>query len=256
MKKITFLLVTLIAINFAFSQIIHNDIADFTFTHSSGVSLDFDFNNDGVSELNFAEDDFIGPSSLVSYPNMAVVDIMGTGTLASGHGWDIARALPVGFTIDATGVFDIQGDVYVNAPHADPNEIFPEGISFIGVKLIYSGNTHYGWIRVNSVSNVITVLDYAYNTVAGASINTGQTLEVKDYNNALDVSCYPNPTKDIIHINTIKTIEEAHLIDALGRTVSLSISNNEVNISTFPSGAYFLHIKSDNKTAIIKIIKL
>jgi hypothetical protein len=52
-------------------------------------------------------------------------------------------------------------------------------IGFVGIKFKVSGSDHFGWIRVHAnigPSNAVTttVLDWAYNDVAGASITAGE----------------------------------------------------------------------------------
>lgn len=251
MKNITFLLITLVAISTAHSQITHRDIADFTFT--ANANIDIDFNNDGTPEFNIAE----GWGSISVFFNANDINFIGYGDFDSGYGWDIIKPLSNGYTIDNTASFEAFGDAYINPGWINNGDEFPEGNSYIGTTFKLGANIHYGWLRVNSASGVITLLDYAYNNTPNTGIDAGTTtLGIEDYNNNLKVSYSPNPTKDIIHIQTEKTIEEAHLIDALGRTTLLNISNNKVNITTVPNGIYFLHVKSENHTAIKKIIKI
>ena len=51
------------------------------------------------------------------------------------------------------------------------------GDKFIGVKFDISGETHYGWIRVNLAADAqsMTVVDWAYESTAGLQIFTGAT---------------------------------------------------------------------------------
>ncbi|NQY28709.1 MAG: T9SS type A sorting domain-containing protein [Flavobacteriaceae bacterium] len=254
MKKITLLLITLVTINSAHSQITYNDIADFTFTPNSFTGIGIDFNNDTIPEFTLDEQ---GDGTVGTFFNSTDFNFIGYGSLAGGYGWDIIKPLTNGFTVNNTGSFEAQGDAYINAMWQNPGDEFPEGISYVGVKLKLGANTHYGWLRVNSASGVITLLDYAYNTTANESINAGQqVLSINDFSNTMKVSYYPNPAKDVIHINSKNTIKEANLIDISGKTIILKVFNNNVNISAFPSGVYFLHVKSGKNTAIKKIIKI
>jgi len=254
MKKITILLITLLITSTTFSQITYSDIPDFTFTHDSFVAVDIDFNNDGTAEFTFDEQ---GGGTVGTFFDPANINFWGTGDFDSGHGWDIIKALPNGNTIDNNGVFDAQADAYINAFWANTGEMFPEGDSYIGVWFKLGANKHYGWMRVNSVSGVITLLDYAYNTTPDEAINAGQqVLSINDISNAIEVNYYPNPTKGVITIRSKSSIDEAKLIDITGKTTLLKVTNYKVNISSFSSGIYFLHIRSNKNTAIKKIIKL
>ncbi|PHS10552.1 MAG: hypothetical protein COA88_02065 [Kordia sp.] len=251
MKKITFLLIALATLNSAISQIIHRDIADFTFT--TNANIDIDFNNDGTPEFNIEE----GWGSISVFFDANNINFIGYGSFDSGYGWDIIKPLTNGYTIDNTGSFEAFGDAYINPGWKNPGDEFPEGNSYIGTTFKLGANTHYGWLRVNSASGTITLLDYAYNTTPDAAINAGeQALAIQDYANNIKVSYFPNPTTGIISIKSELIIEEAHLIDVLGKTTLLNIFNNKVDISTFSNGIYFLHVRSNKNTAIKKIIKL
>ncbi len=83
----------------------------------------------------------------------------------------------------------------------------------------------------------------------------------------LDVDLYPNPSNGIftININAIKPEDiEMHLTDKVGRTISVNTKrllegDNKIvfdDISTLPSGIYFLKIKEGNNLHIKKIVKL
>jgi len=251
MKKITFLLFTFLSTSTLFGNIIHRDIADFTFTADSNI--DIDFNNDGTPEFNIGE----SWGSIGVFFDSTIINFIGYGSFDSGYGWDIMKPLTNGFTIDNTGSFEAFGDAYINPGWENPGDEFPEGNSYIGVTFKLGANRHYGWLRVNSSAGVITLLDYAYNDVPNEALNAGQTtLAIDEYANNMKVSYYPNPTRDFISIKTDQTIEEAHLIDILGKNTVLNIINNRVNISSVPNGVYFLHVKSDKSTAIKKIIKI
>jgi len=162
-----------------FANIIHNDIADVTYTPNNMNMVAIDFNNDGTPEFSFDEqwDGIVG-----TWINPAEVNFITIGDFNSGHGWDIIKSLPVNHTIDNSGLYGSEGDAYINADWANPSDLFPEGISFVGVTFKLDANRHYGWMRVNSTSGVITLLDYAYNDVPDTAITTGQTtLAIDEY---------------------------------------------------------------------------
>lgn len=253
MQKITFWLIALVIINSSYSQISHTDINDFTFNHNSWVFIDIDFNNDGTPEFTLDEQ---GDGVVGTFFDPNNVNFYGTGTFADGHGWDIMKALSNGDLIDNTGVFDAMGDAYVNAFWANPDEIFPEGDSYIGVRFKLGANTHYGWLRVNSTSSVITLLDYAYNETPNETITAGQTvLSIEDFNNGLQVSLYPNPTTDFINVQGQITVTKANLINLLGKTKAVKVTNNKIDVRNNTKGVYFLQvITNTNKTTTKKII--
>lgn len=250
MKKIT-LLLSLLTFATSFSNIIVRDITDFTFT--SNATLNFDFNNDGTAEFTFEE---MGGSvgCMFDYMN---VNFFGTGTLASGHGWDIIKSLPLNMVIGSSSTFDAQGDAYINAGWANTNEMFPNGDSYVGTTFKIGANRYYGWILVNSSAGVIKVKSYAYNNVANQSINAGQsTLGTEEFSQNLKVTLYPNPIKNTFSITGNKQITEIEIFDLVGKPVFYKLNpNDEINIEFLPKGFYVSIIKSEYGTSIIKLIK-
>lgn len=60
---------------------------------------------------------------------------------------------------------------------------------------------------------------------------------------------YPNPTKDVLHINTVLTPGTLHIISAVGvqiKTISLGAEETTITTSDLPSGLYRLTFTSNN----------
>lgn len=251
MKKIT-LLLSLLTFTTSFSSIIVKDITDFTFTNSA--TLDFDFNNDGTVEFTFEE---MGGGTVGCMFDYLNVNFLGTGTLASGHGWDIMKSLALNAVIGSSSTFDAQGDAYINAEWANANEMFPNGDSYVGTTFKIGVNRYYGWILVNSVAGVIKVKSYAYNNVANQSITAGQsTLDTDEFSQNLKLKIYPNPIKNTFSIIGNELINEIEIFDLVGKSVFYKQNpNNEINIEFLPKGFYVSRIKSENGISRIRIIK-
>ena len=69
---------------------------------------------------------------------------------------------------------------------------------------------------------------------------------------------YPNPTSDILHITNGNIIDEVKVINLIGQEViSTKFKSKEVqlNLSTLPTGTYFITVNSEEKTKIFKILK-
>ncbi|WP_428223931.1 T9SS type A sorting domain-containing protein [Flavobacterium sp.] len=250
MKKITSGIFCLFMYVQSQANIIVRDIADFTFT--ANASLDIDFNNDAVAEFSLQE---MG-GSVGSFFTPTDVNFIGTGTFASGHGWDIIKSLTLGTTILSSSSFDAQGDAYINASWANANEKFPTGDSYVGCFFKISGIKYYGWLLVNSTAGgIITLKSYAYNNVAGQSITAGQTLRTANFER-ISVNHYPNPTQATIFIDSKETIKEVISYDTNGRSLKLPFSFSSIDVNTLVKGCYFLEVIFENdKRSIIKIIK-
>ena len=81
-------------------------------------------------------------------------------------------------------------------------------------------------------------------------------LSVND-NVLAQLSLYPNPSSDIITINTPSGVEikSTTLYNLLGKVVLENTKSNEINISELPSGVYMLNITTDNGSISKKVIR-
>lgn len=254
-KKITLSVFTLLFSSIISAQISYTDIIPDTNLASVGPDWDpvgIDFDDDGTFEME-TFDGLYFTLSLQDTPWTEYCKIWSVGD--ENDGWDKVQPITENSQIDVDGNYQSLGDASMADWFGDTT--FPlNQDAYIAVQIYLNGNTHYGWVRVQWNGTEFIYKDYAYNTTPNEKINAGQqSLAITDYKNDLDVSYYPNPTKDIVQIISKKNIEEVHIIDLLGKTTELSISNNKVNISNLPKGIYFLHVRSNNKSAIKKIIK-
>ena len=82
----------------------------------------------------------------------------------------------------------------------------------------------------------------------------GQTLGVND-EKLLEISVYPNPTKDKIFISGIKTQAFVEIYSTVGRRILRTTLSNDTSVDlNVESGIYFLKIVSDGKSAVKKIV--
>jgi hypothetical protein len=59
------------------------------------------------------------------------------------------------------------------------------GNQFVGFEFQISGTTHYGWANVTLSSQTLVVNDWAYDNIAGQSIQAGQTIVPEPAESAL-----------------------------------------------------------------------
>jgi len=75
-------------------------------------------------------------------------------------------------------------------------------------------------------------------------------------NTLLNLSIYPNPTKNILKINSNTTISQIEIYNELGVVVLSNLNKNNIDISTLDQGLYFIKVKDENDIyGIHKIIK-
>ena len=71
------------------------------------------------------------------------------------------------------------------------------------------------------------------------------------------VKVYPNPTKGIVNINVSNEIlvENVSLFNSIGREINVNVTNNQMNISSLPTGVYILNITTNQGQLTRKIVK-
>ncbi len=75
--------------------------------------------------------------------------------------------------------------------------------------------------------------------------------------NEIDFTIYPNPTADVFHV-TGNNIDKVTVINTLGKnlnTYSVNGTELQIDLSSQPSGVYFIKILSGDKGVVKKIIK-
>lgn len=86
-------------------------------------------------------------------------------------------------------------------------------------------------------------------------VSTNNTLSTKG-KNAFEFSMYPNPVKDVLHINTLEAIQKVEVFDLLGKSV-LTKHNvlDQISVSTLSKSLYVVKLTSANGVSTKKFIK-
>jgi len=72
-----------------------------------------------------------------------------------------------------------------------------------------------------------------------------------------DISIYPNPVRDILHISTEETWTKAEIYDISGRILrQLTLDGTSIDVSILESGTYFIRLKNGNKIGRVKFVKI
>ena len=126
------------------------------------------------------------------------------------------------------------------------------GQAFFGL----SNNTIVNEIRVEWPDNTTTVVqDIAANQII--TITNDSVLNTDGFNSS-EVKLYPNPTNDILSVESKITIENIALYNLLGQKVLEKPTNSKIiqmSISRLSSGSYFLKLKM-NTNGIIKTFQI
>ncbi len=220
-------------------------------TQSQSVQYDLDLNNDGTIDFNIKHNDYGGFKQAEFYTNFGQ-----TGEILS-NGSGGALALNLNANINSTltnwvctATSSGNSALFMNANGA----AFPgQQDKFVGLRIKLSGQWHYGWVRLNIPSDTasIVIKDYAYNTMANASVTAGQVATAINSSiekEKISVSVYPNPAAKTIAISLNQTDgkpTELSVISLLGRQVlwqQLTGLTTSCDISNLPAGIYFIRL--------------
>lgn len=82
-----------------------------------------------------------------------------------------------------------------------------------------------------------------------------QQVKEKDYEN--NFFLFPNPAKDILHLNTNENIREIKMVNSFGKVILSTSFKETIDISTLAQGQYFLYCYIKSNTFFVKpFIKL
>lgn len=115
-----------------------------------------------------------------------------------------------------------------------------------------NNDTLYGWIRIKTYNNYMTIYDAAINTVSNEGLYSGQTVSrAPDFNSQNTLQIIPSVTTDKIQIiNHSREKENILIINSLGHIESeFDINPNEkyeFDMSAFSKGIYYVRSKRNN----------
>ncbi len=248
MKKNCLLFLALfgLALTKANAQIVYTDIPD-------GVPTGIDFDTDGTDE--FTVTDGMGTGDYVAYwgggPDN---NIHAVGTLGT-QGWDVPNCVDSGFTVDASGQWEGQGDCSIIAWGAGNPTITTGADEYLAVRFNLGANLHYGWIRieVDGSENVI-YKDYAYNATPNTPINAGDTGAVTTSVQTFAESgnkyqLFPNPATSnsvTVGANHLSEIKNVQLFSVTGELVIRTSATSTLDLNHVLPGLYFVVITDRN----------
>jgi hypothetical protein len=137
--------------------------------------------------------------------------------------------------ITPEGTFTFTNSLYSLSPGLDPTEY-----DFISSTL--TGNTV---ANVNGVDN----LNLQYTNTASLGVQ-----DVKIVRSA-GIGIYPNPTSDILNIQTDSKINAVSVVDLTGRKLNVKLDGDKVNVQNLPSGTYLINIETKDGISTEKFIK-
>lgn len=203
--------------------------------------------------------------------NLILQDISALSSIISVGGWlTIQKNLSLTNLNGLQNLATVAHDIYINDNDALTDISGLQNTSFNaydGYGLTITGNAV---LAVCNLPNFCTYLSNPVNTyprnISGnltnclneaaviSSCNLSVTV-VSDYK----ISYYPNPVKDIFNLSYSEDIVSISVMNTLGQLVlsqNIGSNNAQIDMSTLPSGNYFVKVESSEVMRTVKVIKL
>jgi hypothetical protein len=147
-----------------------------------------------------------------------------------------------------TGAMEYEGAVTTSAtPPASGKATTGTSATITGL----TAKTSY-YAHVRTKCNATTYS--AWTTKAFSTATTG----INDLNTSSAISVYPNPVNDQLSVSGLSKGDNIKIISITGTEVISTTATSkelEINLTSFPSGIYFLHVKNESSAQTLKIVK-
>jgi hypothetical protein len=256
------------------SQILYTDIepdstlySPLNSTGDTVVGMLFDINQDGINDFYLRAEHFfywiyedccwnlvnevrsINPNQVLRFPEgsppsaQCMVPVEQTDTINDQGDWQMNGPLSLSVHLESVMFYCYQ----------------PDGSHFYGFRILIEDKYHYGWLRISSDMDFITLYDMAINLTPNEYIIPGQITTRTNFISSVnpDLMLYPNPSKSLINITVNhQPLEEATIFNHLGQKVlNAKPVNNTVDISGLKAGMYLMEVSNKDRTERIKFVK-
>jgi len=243
------------------AQVVYTDITDVT-VNTAGMGYFLDLDNGGVTDFVIG---YENDTLVTSFGNIPVDYVFAYGDV-TGNQMDTADVYYVSAHILNDNInsgldWADDGILAINVTMTTTGFGEWHGVTdrYLGCKFDISGNTHYGWARLDVVaaSNSFTIKDYAYNATPNTPILAGDMGTTTGVVNGKLEDVRVFAANSIINVN-MGSIENANVIvmDMTGKQVyngQLNRSFNQIDMSGAATGIYNVTITSEGRTFTKKV---
>jgi len=260
------------------AQVMHTDLNPDILLTGQGSMYLMDLNADGTDDFAFITADTVinGSATTGGVPFTYTIDIKAANVYPTpGNSWmanssDTTVAnVPSGSSI---GVSDFNGlgssgsylgmMMDISIPLLGYSLTYPGGNflgveGYVGLQFDISGATHYGWARVevSSAGDNLIIKEYAYEAIAGSSIQAGANgVGIDEISSLVEVR---NVNNEIVILTTEKLDNAVATITSIsGKQITSQAINNQVEkikLNDISSGIYFVNINSDRGSITKKV---
>jgi hypothetical protein len=246
------------------AQVIYTDV-DPDYTHASGtIQIGLDMDGDGTDEFAIGAIDTL--SAGTQYGILSVLPVDASLSAIGGEapsGYNYALALDLGMMVDAS----VNWVAATNTMSYQVDGAYPYGENWNGVSDKYlalrftnSGNTHYGWARLDGGGATFTLKDHAFDATPDAGIETGDMgnvgVEEANIESLIHFVNQPNNSVKIV-INGELSNGEITVVSAAGAIISTQQVNDNVafvDMDGLAAGLYMINVKSTEGSITKKMV--
>ena len=134
--------------------------------------------------------------------------------------------------------------------HFSTSQSSATNYSFTPISLNFTASTDIVVIYMRSLLATSTTETF-YDNLSLVEATTASTENLS----SISINLYPNPTKDIVHVGGVDTVDTIRLYSINGRLVKQLNNTNSINLSNHKSGVYLVEVIVDDKTLVNKLIK-
>jgi hypothetical protein len=244
--------------------------------NNSTTSIEFvtyDFDNDGKldiigggGKILFGNGDFTftsEPTNIVNgafgdLNNDGFIDVMQGGTIYTSNGntnkWH--KVTLRGIQSNRNG---IGARVEIHGPWGVQIRDVQSGIGF---RYMQSLNVHFGLGQHQTIEKIVIkwpsgVIDQVMNPSINSTTNIVEGTLSNETFQSNDFALYPNPSSDIINIQTSHQLKSYEMYDVTGKLIEIkTLVSNQINVHSLNEGIYFIVLNTgDNLRKTLKFIK-
>lgn len=248
----------------AAGQIVYTDIDDVVID-TADTFLGIDFNDDGIVDINVGLTNFVGGpgatangSDGTSFNGNGIVGVPASGFYYPSN-------LSAGVTVDAGSpvITSERGDMYVYACYPNSQWCGEVVDGFLGAAFNVGGNTHYGWVRLDVLSNgaggagQMIFKDFAFDATPDAAIVTGDTgLGISDA--AFEGFNYFVDANNVLNLSATTAMDSVTIHNVLGQQVinnSIDGTSATIDLSAQQSGLYLVTVSIEGAQRTVKVVR-
>tara|TARA_R100000935_G_scaffold18503_1_gene35783 strand:+ start:2024 stop:2842 length:819 start_codon:yes stop_codon:yes gene_type:complete len=223
-------------------------------------TFSIDFVGDATERVQISNPDGLaGGRAALAFPSAG-----GAFVGFTSGGFEYPSLLADGDVIDGTtlttdgvrGDLNYYGCAYSNSQWCDD---ITDG--YLGVKFTFDGNTHYGWVRMDTDvggDDLITVKGYAFESTPDTPIAAGDEGEIIGVQDQLFANFDFFVNNEQLNLSAANAMDQVTVYTILGQQVAdqkLSGTNETVNISALSTGVYVAKVSIDGAVKTIKFAK-